>query len=111
MSIPVPILGSPYGNGDPFVLIPCMVTDSPHMETGTCQSPFPYGDPHMETGSQNISGNGDPFVSNLCMETVIFFIWGSPNPYGDSRMEINDTFQVTTMLPFTKWLIRMGIFA
>ena len=62
MSIPVPILGSLYGNGDPFVLNPCMETMS------------------------------------------IVSIWGSPNPYGDSHMEINNTSKVTAMLPFNKWL-------
>ena len=52
MAIPFPyrdprmVMGvkSPYGNGDP------------HMEMGTHQSPFPYGDPHiMETGIMNFS--------------------------------------------------------
>ena len=41
MSLPVPISGSPYGNGDPFVL-------NPHMETvinfSIWWSPNPYGD-------------------------------------------------------------------
>ena len=55
--------------------------------------------------SGSLYGNGDPFVLNPCMETVsIVSIWGSPNPYGDSRMEINNTSKVTTMLPFNKWL-------
>jgi len=57
---------SPYGNGD---------------------YPFPYGDmsiPVAILGSPY--GNGDPFVSNPHMETVInFSIWWSPNPYGDSK--------------------------
>ena len=52
MAIPVPISGSPYGNGDPFV---SNGNGDPHMETGTQQSSFPYGDPHMETRIVNFS--------------------------------------------------------
>jgi len=55
MSIPFPISGSLYGKGDQFVLNPCMVMDSPRTEMGMRQSPIPYGDPHMKTGSQKFS--------------------------------------------------------
>jgi hypothetical protein len=49
-------------------------------------------------------GNWDPLVSNSRMETVItFFIWGSPNPYGDYCMKIYNASKVTTtMLPFNR---------
>ena len=43
MAIPVPISGSPYGNGDPFVSNPRMVTVISIWKRGTRQSPFPYG--------------------------------------------------------------------
>jgi hypothetical protein len=130
VSIPVSIWEYPYGNGDPLVLNSRMVTDSPRVETGTRQSPFPYSDYHIETGSQNFSiplqnsdepflygdvsipvsiweypyGNGDPLVLNSHMETVITVsIWGSPNPFGDYHMEINNASKVTTtMLHFNK---------
>ena len=64
MSIPVPISGSPYGNGDPFVSNPRMVTESPRMEMGTRP---------METGSQNFKspfGNGG-FACDCSINTAI----------------------------------------
>jgi hypothetical protein len=46
---PVSIWGSPYRNGDSFILNPRMETGIPHFHMGMCQSLFPYGDPRMET--------------------------------------------------------------
>jgi hypothetical protein len=73
MAILIPILGSLYGNGDPFVSNPRTVTDSPHVEMGTRQSSFPYRDPHMETGIMNIS-------IPIWKRRLTISIWGYVNP-------------------------------
>jgi hypothetical protein len=39
VSVPVSICGSPYGNGEPFRLIPHMETGIPHFHMGMCHSP------------------------------------------------------------------------
>ncbi len=75
VSIPISIWGSLYGNGKPFLMIPHMEMGIPHFHMGMRQSPLPYGNPCMETGSQFLYspyGNGH-----------------SPFPYGDVSIPVS----------------------
>ena len=110
VSIPISILRFPYGNGEPFLMIPHIETGIPHFHMGMCQSLFPYGNPFMETGSHGHSpfpyrevsthvsiwgslyGNGKPFlIIPHMMETGIphfhMVMCQSSFPYGDPCME------------------------
>jgi hypothetical protein len=75
---------SPYGNGYASILI--SIRGLPYGN-----GEHPYGNGYI--GFESPYGNGDHR-----------FQMGSPNPYGDSHMEIDNTSKVTTMLPFKKWL-------
>ncbi len=46
------IWGSSYGNREPFISNSNMETVIHHFHMGICHFPFPFGEPHMETGSQ-----------------------------------------------------------
>ena len=75
---------SPYGNGYASILI--SIRGLPYGN-----GEHPYGNGYIRFESPY--GNGDHR-----------FQMGSPNPYGESHMEIDNTSKVTTMLPFKKWL-------